>query len=100
MLISIVIMCVWCGVSQLCAQQAAELEIQRLEELQREEACDRQERLEKARLRGNHALRREQHTQVELWLVSSDSRCSRVRFNGDSDAFLSRASVGSCTAAL
>lgn len=51
--------------AQPSAQQAAALEFQRLEELWREEARDRQEQLEKARLRGNHALRREQNTQVE-----------------------------------
>ncbi len=57
-----------CVVSQ-SAQQAAALEVQRLEELQQEEARDRQQQLEKARLRGSHALRREQHTQVELCLM-------------------------------
>ncbi|KAK2881615.1 hypothetical protein Q8A67_018883 [Cirrhinus molitorella] len=55
---------------QPSAQLAAVLENQRLEELQREEARDRQERLEKARLRGNHALRREQHLQDRTRLLS------------------------------
>lgn len=35
-----------------------------MEEVQREEACARVEKLEKARLRGNHALKKEQDTQV------------------------------------
>ncbi|XP_051962774.1 centrosomal protein of 295 kDa [Xyrauchen texanus] len=51
------------------AHQAAEVEGQRLEELQREEARDRQEKLEKARLRGNHALRKEQNTQDRARLL-------------------------------
>ncbi|XP_073674056.1 uncharacterized protein cep295 [Garra rufa] len=63
---------------QPSAQQAAELEIQRLEELQREEARDRQERLEKARLRGNHALRREQHTQDRSRLLSELERLQQA----------------------
>lgn len=47
------------------ARLAAEEEVQRLEEVQREEACAKLEKLEKARLRGNHALKKEQDTQVE-----------------------------------
>ncbi|XP_059389812.1 centrosomal protein of 295 kDa-like [Carassius carassius] len=54
---------------QPSARQAAVQEIQRLEELRREEARDTQERLEKARLRGNHALRTEQHTQERVRLL-------------------------------
>lgn len=46
------------------AQVAALEEMQRLQELGQEEQRERREQLEKARLRGNHALRREQLTQV------------------------------------
>ncbi|XP_052323839.1 centrosomal protein of 295 kDa isoform X2 [Oncorhynchus keta] len=45
------------------AQVAALEEMQRLQELGQEEQRERREQLEKARLRGNHALRREQLTQ-------------------------------------
>ncbi|XP_029571492.1 mucin-12 isoform X3 [Salmo trutta] len=45
------------------AQEVALEEMQRLQELGQEEQKERREQLEKARLRGNHALRREQLTQ-------------------------------------
>ncbi|XP_029629437.1 centrosomal protein of 295 kDa-like isoform X2 [Salmo trutta] len=45
------------------AWEVAEEEVRRLQELGREEQRERQEQLEKARLRGNHALRRERLTQ-------------------------------------
>ncbi|XP_016102973.1 centrosomal protein of 295 kDa isoform X2 [Sinocyclocheilus grahami] len=63
---------------QLSAQQAAVLEIQRLEELRREEARARQERLEKARRRGNHALRTEQHTQDRARLLCELERLQQA----------------------
>lgn len=47
------------------AQEGAELEVRRLQELQREEKRRREEQLEKARLRGMQALRREQLAQVQ-----------------------------------
>lgn len=46
------------------AQEAAALEAGRLEELEKDEACDRQEQLERARVRGEHALRKEKCIQV------------------------------------
>ncbi|XP_029923683.1 centrosomal protein of 295 kDa isoform X3 [Myripristis murdjan] len=45
--------------AQLNAQEAAEQEVRRLQELGREAEQEREEQLEKARLRGKHALRRE-----------------------------------------
>lgn len=48
------------------AQEAAELEARRLDELEKEEARGRQEQLERARLRGDHALRKEKGIQVIL----------------------------------
>ncbi|XP_067222481.1 uncharacterized protein cep295 isoform X2 [Chanodichthys erythropterus] len=63
---------------QPSAQQAAALEFQRLEELWREEARDRQEQLEKARLRGNHALQREQNTQDRARLLCELERLQQV----------------------
>ncbi|AWO98549.1 putative centrosomal protein KIAA1731 -like isoform 2 [Scophthalmus maximus] len=45
---------------QLNAHKEAELEARRLQDLQREETSRREEQLEKARLRGKQALRREQ----------------------------------------
>ncbi|XP_039530681.1 uncharacterized protein cep295 isoform X2 [Pimephales promelas] len=59
---------------QPSARQAAALELQRLEDLRREAARERQEQLEKARLRGTHALRREQHTQDRVRLLSELER--------------------------
>lgn len=47
------------------AQEGAELEVRRLQELQREEKRRREEQLEKARLRGMQALRREHLAQVQ-----------------------------------
>ena len=54
----------WVSSPQPSAQQLAEQEMRRLQELAQEEQAERQEQLEKARLRGNHALRVEQLTQV------------------------------------
>lgn len=51
---------------QLNAHEEAELEVRRLQDLQREEKRRREEQLEKARLRGKQALRREQLMQVQL----------------------------------
>lgn len=51
---------------QLNAQEGAELEVRRLEELQKEEKRRREEQLEKARLRGMQAMRREHLTQVQI----------------------------------
>lgn len=48
------------------AQEAAELEVRRLEELQKEEEKRREEQLEKVRLRGMQAMRREHLTQVQI----------------------------------
>lgn len=48
------------------AQEGAELEVRRLEELQKEEKRRREEQLEKARLRGMQAMRREHLTQVQI----------------------------------
>ncbi|GAA6223572.1 centrosomal protein of 295 kDa [Lates japonicus] len=48
---------------QLNAHEEAELEVRRLQDLQREEKRRREEQLEKARLRGKQALRREQLVQ-------------------------------------
>ncbi|XP_057206628.1 centrosomal protein of 295 kDa isoform X5 [Triplophysa rosa] len=63
---------------QLDARQAAEEEVQRLEEVQREEACARLEKLEKARLRGNHALKKEQDTQNRTRLLSELERLQQA----------------------
>ncbi|XP_052471870.1 centrosomal protein of 295 kDa isoform X5 [Carassius gibelio] len=63
---------------QPSARQAAAQEIQRLEELRRQEARDTQERLEKARLRGNHALRTEQHTQERERLLCDLERLQQA----------------------
>ncbi|KAF4103748.1 centrosomal protein of 295 kDa isoform X2 [Onychostoma macrolepis] len=63
---------------QRSAQQAAALEVQRVEELQQEEARDRQQRLERARLRGSHALRREQHTQDRARLLCELERLQQA----------------------
>lgn len=49
---------------QAGATQAAALEAQRLEELEREEAHHKQEQQERARLRGDQALRKEKGIQV------------------------------------
>lgn len=46
------------------AHEGAELEARRLQELQREEKRRREEQLEKARLRGKQALKREHLVQV------------------------------------
>ncbi|XP_076837093.1 centrosomal protein 295 isoform X2 [Brachyhypopomus gauderio] len=54
---------------QLNAQQAAVLEAQRLEDLENEEARDRKEQLEKAQLRGDHALRKEKVIQDHARLL-------------------------------
>lgn len=51
---------------QLNAHEGAELELRRLQDLQREERRRREEQLEKARLRGKQALRREHLAQVQL----------------------------------
>ncbi|KAK7156992.1 hypothetical protein R3I94_006904 [Phoxinus phoxinus] len=59
---------------QPSARQAAALELQRVEDLRREAARERQEQQEKARLRGTHALRREQHTQDRARLLSELER--------------------------
>lgn len=48
------------------AHEEAELEVRRLQELQREEKRRREEQLEKARLRGKQALRMEHLEQVQL----------------------------------
>lgn len=48
------------------AHKEAELEVRRLQDLQREEKRRREEQLEKARLRGRQALRREQLVQVQF----------------------------------
>ncbi|KAI5610796.1 centrosomal protein of 295 kDa [Silurus asotus] len=45
------------------AQEAAALEARRLEDQEKEETRDRQEQLERARLRGHHALRKEKDIQ-------------------------------------
>lgn len=46
------------------AHEGAELEVRRLQDLQREDTRRREEQLEKARLRGKEALRREHLVQV------------------------------------
>lgn len=48
------------------AHEEAEHELRRLQEVKRDEERRREEQLEKARLRGKHALRREQLVQVLL----------------------------------
>ncbi|XP_056612962.1 centrosomal protein of 295 kDa isoform X2 [Triplophysa dalaica] len=63
---------------QLDARQAAEEEVRRLEEVQREEACARVEKLEKARLRGNHALKKEQDTQNQTRLLGELERLQQA----------------------
>nr|XP_055051767.1 centrosomal protein of 295 kDa isoform X2 [Misgurnus anguillicaudatus] len=63
---------------QMDARQAAEEEFQRLEEVKRLETRDRQEKLEKARLRGNHALRNEQHTQDHARLLCELERLQQA----------------------
>ncbi|XP_062863289.1 centrosomal protein of 295 kDa isoform X2 [Trichomycterus rosablanca] len=60
------------------AEQAAALEAQRLEELEREGARDRQEQLEKARLRGDHALRKEKVTQDRARLLCELGRLQQA----------------------
>ncbi|XP_026881740.2 uncharacterized protein cep295 isoform X2 [Electrophorus electricus] len=52
------------------AQQTAVLEAQRLEHLKSEEAFDRKLQLEKAQLRGDHALRKEKVIQDQARLLS------------------------------
>ncbi|XP_060789618.1 uncharacterized protein cep295 isoform X3 [Neoarius graeffei] len=51
------------------AQEAAALEARRLEELEKHEARDRQEQLERARVRGEHALRKEKGIQNNARLL-------------------------------
>ncbi|XP_043115230.1 centrosomal protein of 295 kDa isoform X3 [Puntigrus tetrazona] len=63
---------------QLSAPQAAALEGRRLEELQREEARERRWRLDRARLRGSQALRREQHTQDRARLLCELERLQQA----------------------
>ncbi|KAL6467804.1 hypothetical protein MHYP_G00234810 [Metynnis hypsauchen] len=60
------------------AQQAAKLEAQRLNELEREEVHDRQEQLEKARLRGGHALRKEKVIQDNARLLCELERLQQA----------------------
>lgn len=55
-----------CFCLQPDAKQEAELEARRLQDLQREEKRRREEQLEKARLRGREALRREKLAQVSF----------------------------------
>ncbi|XP_066512658.1 uro-adherence factor A-like [Hoplias malabaricus] len=63
---------------QLDAQQAAKLEAQRLDELNKEEACERQEQLEKARLRGVHALQKERVIQESAKLLCELERLQQA----------------------
>ncbi|MCI4382953.1 hypothetical protein PGIGA_G00020750 [Pangasianodon gigas] len=60
------------------AQEAAALEARRLEELEKEEARDRQEQLERARLRGDHALRKEKSIQNNARLLSELERLQQA----------------------
>ncbi|XP_036418296.1 centrosomal protein of 295 kDa isoform X2 [Colossoma macropomum] len=60
------------------AQQAAKLEAQRLKELEREEAHDMQEQLEKARLRGGHALQKEKVIQDNARLLCELERLQQA----------------------
>ncbi|KAB5562573.1 hypothetical protein PHYPO_G00019470 [Pangasianodon hypophthalmus] len=60
------------------AQEAAALEARRLEELEKEEARDRQEQLERARLRGDHALRKEKGIQNNARLLSELERLQQA----------------------
>ncbi|XP_017554762.1 centrosomal protein of 295 kDa isoform X1 [Pygocentrus nattereri] len=60
------------------AQQAAKLEAQRLKELEREEVHDRQEQLEKARLRGGHALQKEKVIQDNARLLCELERLQQA----------------------
>lgn len=55
------------------AHEEAELEARRLQELQREEKQRREEQLEKARLRGKQALKREHLVQVSLAVTVADT---------------------------
>jgi len=55
-----------CTCLQLNAHEGAELEVRRLQDLQREEKRRKEEQLEKARLRGKEALRREHVIQVQF----------------------------------
>ncbi|KAL7851396.1 hypothetical protein AOLI_G00217520 [Acnodon oligacanthus] len=60
------------------AQQAGKLEAQRLKELEREEVHDRQEQLEKARLRGGHALQKEKVIQDNARLLCELERLQQA----------------------
>ncbi|KAF5901729.1 centrosomal protein, partial [Clarias magur] len=63
---------------QADAQEAAVMEARRLEELEKEEARDRQEQLERARLRGNHALRKEKGFQNNARLLCELERLQQA----------------------
>ncbi|KAK3537676.1 hypothetical protein QTP70_017093 [Hemibagrus guttatus] len=60
------------------AQEAAALETRRLEELEKEEARERQEQLERARLRGNHALCKEKGIQDNARLLCELERLQQA----------------------
>ncbi|XP_053366477.1 centrosomal protein of 295 kDa isoform X3 [Clarias gariepinus] len=63
---------------QVDAQAAAAMEARRLEELEKEEARDRQEQLERARLRGNHALCKEKGIQNNARLLCELERLQQA----------------------
>ncbi|XP_017331362.1 centrosomal protein of 295 kDa isoform X5 [Ictalurus punctatus] len=60
------------------AQEAAALEARRLEELEKDEVRDRQEQLERARLRGDHALRKEKGIQNNARLLCELERLQQA----------------------
>ena len=66
---------------QPSAHEGAELEVRRLQDLKKEEMRRREEQLEKARLRGKQALRREHLEQVNSHLTlleDTHQHCSHV----------------------
>lgn len=92
-----------CLLSELCnldmcrqpnACEEAELEVRRLQDLEMEETRRREEQLEKARVRGRQALRREQlvqvsneqiHTSVYLLMTPPDFTTVSNTFNQQQD---------------
>ncbi|KAG7327944.1 hypothetical protein KOW79_007888 [Hemibagrus wyckioides] len=64
--------------AQLHAQEAAVLETRRLEELEKEESRERQEQLERARVRGNHALCKEKGIQDNARLLCELERLQQA----------------------
>lgn len=78
------------------------MEAQRFEELEKEEARDRQEQLERARLRGDHALRKEKSMQVSkmVYPYLDIQIISNLQFVSDIDGGIWNVCVGKNNARL